>query len=212
MKRPKGQNGPGSTLEPSCPRTGALCKRSLRICFCRVVIVTRDQKQDIPSKVARLRCGSVRFEFPTIAAARSSNQAEGFRCTHLPSCPVRTPIVVRARNWYSRIPTGESLLPSRYFFDIDIRRCSLSFRYPPDWSRLSTHFPRLREPLAEEATLRKSSGRLSACDPECRAKIATRFVMTTLNMNRKYFGAYDSSNRSNRLIRQIQTHLTGIMK
>lgn len=75
----EGIERPGSMID-LCPRTDTLCKRSPGFVF---AVVARDQKQDTPFKVARLRCGRVGFEFPATVAARLLRviQTEGPRGT-----------------------------------------------------------------------------------------------------------------------------------
>lgn len=99
-------------------------------CCVVVVVVARDQKQDVPSKVARLRCGSAGFEFPTIAAAHSSDQVEGFRCTHLFLAPfVRRLSPGREKLVPSRSCDFSYLTIFRYFFDATRRDISATIAF-----------------------------------------------------------------------------------
>lgn len=93
------------------------------------------------------------------AAARSSNQAEGFRCTHLFLAPfVRRLSPVQETGTRTRGSIGDSSYLAT-FLRCDARcrhsviRRRFAFVSPDDhvFRLLLTHFPRLREPLAEEA-------------------------------------------------------------
>lgn len=68
----EGIERPGSMID--MPSSRYFMQTIAGICFCRVVVVACDQKQDTPFKVARLRCGRVGFEFPaTVQLLASSN-------------------------------------------------------------------------------------------------------------------------------------------